>query len=169
MFMKRIVSMVLLLSLVFGMLPATAQAAENQATLDTTNTTIEGTNSFGTLLSQDLQQEQTEEANPQIALYNVIDLTVENGMVTAEFYTQKEAELVVAVYTEDEQQLLLSGKTVVQPEETTASVLLEGELPEYFVLSAYLLDPFDYAPLCEAYSTPHVHPGDAAAAGLHRG
>ena len=50
--------------------------------------------------------------------------------------------------------MLTSATAVVSAEETVAEVTFEGSLPQYFLASAYLLDMYDYSPLCAAYETP---------------
>ncbi len=151
--MKRVFSMLLVFVLLFGMIPV-VQAEEPQATVESNSTTVESTNSFGALLSEDIQQEQAAGEESSTGGYNVIGLTVENGIATVEYDTMEEAVLVVALYTEDGLQLLLSGNTVVQPDATEATITLEGTIPQYFIASAYLLDTYDYSPLCAAYETP---------------
>lgn len=151
--MKRILSLVLLLTLLVGMVPTVAQAETVQPTVENENVTFEGTNGFGTLLSEEIQDHQ-EEQEGYTAGYSIINLTVENGLATVEYSTLEEANLVVSLYSEDGLQLLVSGNVVVQAEETVAEVTLEGDMPEYFMASAYLLDIYDYSPLCASYDTP---------------
>lgn len=151
---KRLISMLLALTLLVGMYPVTVQAEDVQSTVDSGSTTIEGTNGFGNLLSQDLQEEQAAQEEDYSGGYNVIGLTIEDNIATVEYDSMEEAVLVVALYTEDGVKLLLSGNTLVDPENTVATVELEGDMPEYFMASAYLMDTFDYSPLCSAYDTP---------------
>ena len=63
--MRRFISMLLALVMVFTAIPWTAMAEENQgdAAVDTGEITVEGTNGFGNLLSAEIveaQEEQTE-------------------------------------------------------------------------------------------------------------
>ena len=153
---KRILASMLAIALLITMLPATVQATEgSQTTVESDSVTVEGTNGFGNLLSAEIQEEQraTEESGFSGG-YSVIGLTIENGVATVEYGTLEEAILVVSLYTEDGLQLLISGTAVVKPEETVAEITLEGEMPAYFMASAYLLDTYDYSPLCSAYDTP---------------
>ena len=151
---KRLIAMLLVLVLLVGMYPVAAQAEENQVTLENGNTTIESTNGFGHLLSQALQEEQEVQEEDYSGGYNVVGLTIEGNIATVEYASLEEAVLVVALYSEDGMKLLLSGNTLVDPEGTEAIVEFDGELPEYFMASAYLLDTFDYSPLCSSYDTP---------------
>ena len=152
--LKQIISTFLLLALFVGMVPTNVLATDTTTSVETGQTTIEGTNSFGTLLSEDIQDQQNEDAESNSGGYNVTGLTIENGIATIEYSTLEKAMLVVALYSEDGIQLLLSSNAIVEPEGTEASIELEGEIPKYFMASAYLLDTYDYSPLCESYDTP---------------
>ena len=151
---KRIISAILLLAILIGMVPATVQATGTSAATENIGTSIEGTNGFGTLLSEEIQTKQEENEKAAESGYNVIGLTIEDGIATVEYSSLEEAILVVSLYTEDSVKMLLSGKTVVSPEETVATVQLNGDIPQYFMAAAYLLDTYDNAPLCTSYETP---------------
>ena len=65
----------------------------------------------------------------------------------------EDAVLTVAIYSEDGLQLITSGTAEVSAEDTIAEVTLEGQLPEYFMASAFLMDGYDFSPLCAEYAT----------------
>lgn len=118
---------------------------------------MEGTNSFGTLLSQEIQESQEESATTEEGYesgYSIVDLTFNGAVATVEYSSLEEAILVVAVYSEDGLKMLASGNTVVSPEEDVAAVTIEGDMPGYFQASAYLIDTYDMSPLYAAYDTP---------------
>ncbi len=148
---KRILSVLLLMAMLVGMLPAGAMAEEVQTTVESDGVTVEGTNSFGSLLADEIQEET---ASSESGGYNVIGLTIEDGYAIVEYDTLEEAILVAALYTEDGLQLLTSGSMTVYPGETVAEIEIAGEIPEYFMASAYLLDTYDHSPLCSPYDTP---------------
>lgn len=151
---KRILSTILLVALLVGMVPTNANAVESSSTVQSGQTTVVGNNSFGALLSDDIQEQEAEDSENYSGGYNVTGLTVENSVATVEYDTLEKAVLVVSLYSEDGLQLLVSANTVVQPENNIATVTLNGSIPEYFMASAYLLDTYDYSPLCAAYDTP---------------
>ena len=145
--------------MVITMLPVAAFAVEEntEATVDTGNVSVEGTNSFGALLSEDLEEElaSTEAAaEDYTAGYTVVGLTVDGNTATVEYSSLEDALAVVSLYTEDGQQMLVSGTAVATADATEVVVTLEGDLPKYFMASAYLLDNYDYSPLCPSYDTP---------------
>ena len=151
--MKRVISLILSLVLLVGMVPVAAQATESDnISMDNGNMTVEGTNGFGMLLSNDIAQQQAGDEGTDG--YNVLGLTIEGNLAVVEYDSLEEAVLVVSLYSEDGMQMLLSGHTTVDPEANEATVKLEGEMPEYFMASAYLLDTYDYSPLCPSYDTP---------------
>ena len=156
---KRTISLLLVLGILLGIVAPSAQAApaEDAASVNTDTVTVEGTNGFGSLLSQEITESQ-EEAEAEAAEYSggytVTDLVIEDGVATVTYDSMEEATLVVALYTEDGMQLLTSAKATVTPDATEATVTFEGEMPEYFMASAYLLDGYDFSPLCAAYDTP---------------
>lgn len=150
--MKRILAFLMALVMVFTLLPLQAMATETQpeTSVDTGNLTMEGTNGFGNLLSQEIQesQEASDELNEDYeAGYSVIDLTFEGSTATVEYSSLEEAIMVVAVYSEDGLQMLASGSIQVSPDEELATVTIEGDMPEYFLASAYLMDTYDLSPL----------------------
>lgn len=151
---KRIISVLLMLVMLAGLLPVSAQAQDSQPAVDGGEMTIEGTNGFGQLLSEDITQEQQAiESRPQSG-YTLTDLEITGSTATVTYNTMEAATLVVALYTEDGAQLLTSGKTTVLPEQTQATVTIEGKMPQYFLATAYLLDSYDLSPLCPGYDTP---------------
>ena len=156
---KRSISSLLVLGILLGVLAPAAQAApvEETATVDTGDVTIEGTNGFGDLLAQEItenQQENVTENEGYPSGYSVTDLEIADGVATVTYDSMEDATLVVALHTEDGMQLLTSATVTVTPDATETTVTFEGEMPEYFMASAYLLDQYDYSPLCDSYDTP---------------
>ena len=157
--LKRTLAILLALVMVVSMVPVRSFAAEPQAApeVDTGSVTIEGTNGFGNLLSEAIEEEQqaTAEAESEYkAGYTVTNLEIEGNVATVTYDTMEAAILIVALYTEDGMQMLASAKTTVTADATEATVTFEGTMPEYFLASAYLVDTYDLSPLCPAYDTP---------------
>lgn len=152
--MKRMVSLFLALCLMATTLPLSAYAEESPAPTAGNDVTVEGTNDFGELLSDSLEETQEEQSEEERLGYSLADLTFNGATATVTYKVLEEANLVVGVYTEDGQQLVASGNTVVEPDSTTATVTIEGEMPEYFLAKAFLVDTYDFSPLCDEYTTP---------------
>lgn len=156
---KRCISLLMAMLILVGVFAPAAQAApaEETATVNTDGVTVEGTNGFGNLLSQGISQSQAEaeeEAADFSGGYSVTDLEIENGVATVTYDSMEEATLVVALYTEDGMRMVNSAKATVTPDATEVTVTFEGEMPEYFLASAYIVDGYDLSPLCAAYDTP---------------
>lgn len=65
----------------------------------------------------------------------------------------REATLVVGIYTEDGMEMTASGITQVTPDTETVTVdIAAEEMPQYFLVRAFLLDS-DYSPLCLAFES----------------
>ena len=84
---------------------------------------------------------------------NITGLEIEDNTAVVEFQTVTDAELVVAVYDEQQLQMLASGNEYVSEDDNTAEITISGDMPQYFVATAYLLDEESHEPLCDAYTT----------------
>ncbi len=151
---KKVLSFLLCLAMLAELLPVFAHAEDTGATLDNSEVTVAGTNGFGSVLADEIAQGHAQQQEQAASGYTITDLVFDGSTASVTFDTMEEATLVVALYSEDGQQLLTSGKATVTPENTTASVTIEGEMPAYFMATAYLLDSYDMSPLCPAYDTP---------------
>ena len=150
--LKRIFCFFLTLVMVVGMFPVPAFATETDTGVDTGDITLEGSNGFGELLAQDIETQYEEDQYS--GAYSVTDLTIAGSTAVVEYSAMEEAILMVAIYSEDGLQMLTSGKTTVSPDAGEATVTISGTMPEYFVAEAFLVDTYDYSPLCQSYETP---------------
>ena len=156
---RRILSVFLALVMLVSLFPSTGYATNEGSTteVDTGDVSIEGTNGFGELLSAELMKNQAgsmQDLSENENGYTVTGLEIDGNMATVEYYSLETAVLMVAIYSEDWMQLLASGQVVIDPEENQTVVTIEGEMPEYFQASAFLMDTYDLSPLCVAYTTP---------------
>ena len=154
--LKRVIGILLVVVCVINLVPIEvfAEPDTNESAIDSGDVNIEGTNSFGNLLSEELTEYQLDNEENYQEGYTITDLVIEDSSATINYDSMEEALLVVALYTEDGLQILQSSETLIQPEESTAVVNFEGEMPEYFLASAYMVDTYDFSPLCTAYETP---------------
>ena len=134
--------------------PEFTQAAETgnkeNTMLETENMSVVGTDSFGEMLSQALSQETEQEENQSC---QISDITVEGNAASVSLETDREATLVVGIYTEDGMEMTASGITQVTPDTETVTVdIAAEEMPQYFLVRAFLLDS-DYSPLCLAFES----------------
>lgn len=132
---------------------AQAQKAAPEMDVETGGMTVEATNSFGKLLLDSMDETNGEvEAGLYDEENKITGLSVEGTNAWVDFCTTADgADLVVAIYTEDELEMLASGTVEVAAGETSVTVALEGTMPDYFMAKAYLLAKEDHAPISPSY------------------
>ena len=109
-----------------------------------------GSDSVGTMLAEEARQQQQKQA----AQVSISGLTFEGNRAKVEFSTDTDAELVVAVYDEQQVKMIASGKRMISASRKKVTVRVDtAEMPEYFVATAYLLDKETHNPLCSEYTT----------------
>jgi len=164
--MRRILALFLAMVLTVNSLPVAAFAVEGTAkeivesAVQNNDVSMEATNSLGTLLTGEIEAGQDSmigmdsDGEDYEAGYSLSKLEISGNVAVVTYDSLEEANLVVSLYTEDGMRLLNSAVTKVIPEETSAMVTFNGEMPEYFYAAAFLLDIYDNAPLCDALETP---------------
>lgn len=126
---------------------------QEQVSVDNGNLQVEGTDSVGDVLASAISSEQNAaEARSQSA-NDISGLEITGNTASVELQVETEADLVVAIYNEQQIQMLASGKTTVSSDKNKVEVNISGEIPEYFIASAYLLDIKTHEALCDAYTT----------------
>ena len=148
---KRFLSTLLVLVTLLSFLPPKA-AAQESAPQVAGDVMVEGTNSFGTLLANTVQNDPQTQSETQPN--RICDLQFNGSLATVEYTSVQAARLVVAVYTEDGSKMLGSGTREVSPEDTLADVEIEiGTMPKYYSAAAYLLDIQTNDPLSPEFRT----------------
>ena len=112
--------------------------------------TITGTDSVGNMVAKEATAQQEDQQGKKASISG---LNFNGNQAEVEFYTTEDADLVVAVYDEQQVQMLGSGKVTVAAGDTTATVTVNATMPKYFVASAYLLQKDTHKPLCDLYTT----------------
>ncbi len=149
----KVLSVLLVVTIFATSLPFSALATEENAKNNQTISTDMGdmsmtaTNSFGEMLTESLS-EQTDEQNNG---YYISDIEYEGYCALVTFVTQQDCTIRVAVYEEDTGRMVTTASADVLATDTEAIVEFEDELPDYFVLKAFMLDK-NVAPLCKAYT-----------------
>ena len=148
---KRILACLLVLVTLVSYLPPKASAAETQPQIKN-DVTMEGTNSFGTLLANTVQNDPQSQSEGEDS--RICDLQIEGTLATVEYTTDRAAKVVVAIYTEDGATMLGSGVTEVVPEDTQTVVEIQiASMPRYYSAAAYLLDAETNDPLSQVFRT----------------
>ena len=132
----------------------TEQKQTGQAEVDTSDVSMEATDSFGKLLLADIDEQQTNgtgNSNDKIT-----GVTVSGNTATVEYLSYDYADLVVAIYTDDaEQEMVASGTAGVMPtlddKIAQKKITLKGNIPSSFVVKAYMISDPNHEPLCNAF------------------
>ncbi len=147
---RRVISLLLVLVMVLGLgAPVMADEGSGTAEAEASNIQVEGTNQMGSLLADEIDKARAASGGA----YNISALTVSGATATAELVTASAAEVVVAIYDEATGKMTASGNGTVSAGAESVSVALTGDIPAYFLASAYLLDPDGHEPLCQEYTT----------------
>lgn len=134
---------------------STTSGNQNKITANNGDVSIEGTNSFGNLLTSALTEKiDQQEENNGCNIFSVE--MVETSMAAVSFETLQDCMLVVGIYDEAGEALLASGSLEVYAGETDTYVDIETDnMPEYFYIKAFLIDYDCFRPLSNAYESPN--------------
>lgn len=125
---KKVISMMLVMVMLIGLVPTTASAEETKGTVNNNQVVANGTNGLGNLMSDALNQQSTEDANSEfVPGYNVVDLTVDGNKVIVKYDAIEAATLLVALYSEDGIKMVNSKNVIVNKDETSVVVEMDGE------------------------------------------
>lgn len=130
---------------------APAQQQEQTATVDTSNVSMTATNSFGRLLLDGMESNGEENGTEFSGANRVIDIEMDGSTATVKYVADETADLVVAVYTDSSAEEMVASGTVEVPAtadntgSSTAQVTVEGNIPAYYSVKAYLLDKAEHA------------------------
>ena len=155
---KKIIAGLLTLSITLGsvsQINAETDVGTSEAagmSLSEENMQISGANSFGNMVAQELAAVSSEqEANNGC---NVFSVDVSGNTASVSFETLQNSGLVVAIYDNEGTQMITSGYKEVTAEETETEVEISGDIPQYFYICAYLVNPDTLRPLSTEYSSP---------------
>ena len=132
-----------------------APPQQTQPTVDTSNISMEATDSFGKLLVNSIDEQNSASSSEN----RVIGVTVDGSTATVEYVAAEDADIVVALYTDDSEELMSASGTApafVTEDNTgssTATVSLTGSIPNSFVVKAFLLDTVEHAPLSNEFTS----------------
>lgn len=150
---KRFVSLSLVFTLCCSLFAIPTAAAEEDTNegliVDTGEITVTSESSVGDLLANTIEDNEPDTSE---ACY-ITGIEVTDATAYVSFQTFSDSDIVVGIYTEDEKQLLASGTSSVTADDDVVSIALTGEIPDYFVASAYLLDAESHHPLSEEYTS----------------
>lgn len=151
---RRIISALLMIVMLISLMPAQAFAAEpTAADMSGTTMTVGGDSSFGSLLGNTVNAEQSRTGGDDFTA-SISELTVEGTKAVVEYSINAPATVVVAIYSDDGFTMLGSGTAEAQPDGTWVAVDIEiAKMPKYFTAGAFMLDPETNNPVSEEYKT----------------
>lgn len=130
----------------------TEQEQTGQAEVDTSNVSVNATNSFGQLLVNGIEGQSTDADGSTNRITNV---TMNGRTANVQFVLDGTADLMVAIYTDStEEEMVASGTTEVSgnADNGAVQVSIVGDIPETYTIKAFLLDKTDHSPLSSAYT-----------------
>ncbi len=138
-------------------LPAETQSdqkTESEGNLqNNANIDVEGTDSVGDILALAISEENEKSEERQKSANSITGLDFSENNASVEYQTEEDAEIVVAVYDEQYSRMLASGNIDASKDGTVASVTITGDMPQYFVATAFLLDKESHEALCDSFTT----------------
>lgn len=152
---RRLIALILVLAMTLSSTGMTnvARAEENgDVKMSTEQIAVEGTDSFGTMLSSEIDEKLENQQTSQGC--HVFSIEVEGNQALVTFETTESAALVVGIYSEDGKQMIASGKTDVEAGEKEAIVSIDtASMPEYFLVRGFLVNQESFRPISESYET----------------
>lgn len=170
-FKRKIAIMLSLILLISGIngnpdVSSASEKASRSSQITTDNLSVKGTNSgMGKLIEQAMTEKENEkDANNGNNIFSVElrEKTAEESgedeishkIFIVNYETVEETcQLLLAIYTEDGKKMITSSAERVSKEDTTTEIWFE-ELPEYFLIRAFLIDSETNQPLCVKYESP---------------
>ncbi|MGN1481187.1 carboxypeptidase regulatory-like domain-containing protein [Porcipelethomonas sp.] len=159
--MKKLLSIflsaVMSVSIITSAVPVGAEESVNQSenAYASSESNIRSTNSFGSLLTDALDEETEEQLKGNGYKVTSVEVDTSTNEAFVEFEALKNCTLVVAVFNEEGTQLVASGSKEVTNQELETTVTIEGTLPQYFYLKAFLVENTTMRPLSVEYDSPN--------------
>lgn len=146
--MKKTISLLLVMLMIFSSIPVNVFAESSDFTTKE-NVSYNASNALGSLLTSamDESEESTEENNG----YGIFGIVFNFDTVDISVSAPDYATAIVSIYDEDTNKMVTSGREYVNSDTGTVTVTLaDYELPDYFIIKVFLVDPQN-APLCNPY------------------
>ena len=161
-FGRKILAWLLCLTMTAGMAALPANAAIIGETYDADNVTtsisdngdglVQGVGSFGNLLATEISGATGEEQGEN-SYFGITDVVISENRAVVEYYSAMDCSILVGLYDENTDELLISQKTTASKESTTVEVLFDAnKMPKYFTLKAFMIDSI-HNPLCDKFES----------------
>lgn len=111
---------------------------------------ISSSDSLGNMLANEYEQ-SFDENGTAFSGNMIYEVEVENNTVYVELQALTDAKLIVALYDENNEEMYFSGTADVTEDDKVVTVHFDRQMPDYFLVRAYLLDAVTNVPLCKQY------------------
>lgn len=150
---KKSVAVVLVATFIISMFVIAPNAAETQnpnPVVDTTEYSVEGNNSLGDILADEIEDYKSQK-NEADGSYVISDITMNGNAATVTYSAAGNCTVLVAVFDENSDEMLASGRVEASADENSVVVALETDnMPTAFVLRGFMLSDKN-EPLSESY------------------
>ncbi len=139
---KKSVAVILVAAFLMTMFAIAPSASEKKdgSSAGSTEYSVSGTNSAGDLLADEIENYRAQQ-NETEGSYVISDIKVSGNIATVNYSAQADCTVLVALYDENTDAMLASGKTEVKGNETSVDVTIETEnMPTAFVVKGFMLD-----------------------------
>ena len=150
--LKKSVAVVLVATFLMSMFVIAPSAAEKEENgeISATECSVTGNNSAGNLIASEIEdyRAQMEETDGS---YVISDIQVNGSTATVSYTAESDCNVLVALYDENTDVMLASGKTKAESDKTAVDVTIETDnIPTAFVVRGFILGD-NNAPLGESY------------------
>lgn len=144
---KKITAVLLMILVLFTCIPMNVFAAESYSTEE--KLSYSSNNVIGDAIVNAID-DTNQEVNDNGG-YGVFGLSLDNLTANVALSAPDNSILLVAIYDEETDYMVTSGKTSVNSDTQTIEVpLAECDLPDYYIIKAFILNS-DFSPVCNHY------------------
>lgn len=147
----RALSLLLLLAMLVGMLPAVSAQSKTDASLGGTELAYEGTTDFGNLLASDLSEYQAQQNEDPTW---ISDVEIVDGVALVDIALEQDATVLVCIYDEVSGEMVTSGNAQAGTMDSYVTIELDN-LPQYYEVKVFVVDSVSYEPLCGVYTSTY--------------
>ncbi len=144
---NRILSIIMVITITFVGLPiVSATDISENSSQNTSDVSLSNGTALDLIVSNLSEGTDSED-------FSIVSLAMDENTAIINVKNIKACSAIVAIYNEDTMQMYASGlsKVPVEHEEILVGINID-EMPEYYVVKAFLVDS-DYAPLCKSFES----------------
>lgn len=117
-----------------------------------TSVEASGAGAVGRMLADAISEEQTALQASENFACSITSLTLTGSQIDVSCQSDKTACVMVALY-EESGRFASFGSASIEPGEQIVTVSISEDIPESFIVSAFMIDSESMRPLCEKYTT----------------